>query len=64
MEPSEAIKRERGRPKGSAYSGIKGIRMRATDFERLRALSAEMELPETMVIRQALREMAQRRGME
>ncbi len=53
-----------GRPPGKEFPHYKGIRMKDEDVRRLEALSQKLEQPEAEVVREALRELARREGVE
>ena len=53
-------KRKRGRPRGRRLVHVRALRLGDVDAERLRLLSEKLELPEGAVIRQAIKEKAER----
>ena len=55
---------EKGRPEGKSYPHVRSLRFSEKDVERLRALSEKLELSEVVVIRQAVKEKAEREGVE
>jgi predicted transcriptional regulator len=57
-------KQPRGRPEGSIYPHVRSLRFSDRDLERLRRLAEKLELPEVVIIRQALKEKAEREGAE
>lgn len=62
MEDSQA--KRGGRPAGKAYPHVRSMRFSDRDVERLDKLAEKLEMPDVMVVRQALREMAISRGVE
>lgn len=54
----------RGRPEGKPYPFVRSLRFSKKDVERLRALSQKLEVPEVTVIRLAIKEKAEREGVE
>lgn len=64
MEQITTPKRAKGRPEGRAYPHVRAIRLSDRDHERVTRLALKLELPEVAIIRQAIRELAQREGLE
>lgn len=59
-----APKSKGGRPEGQQYPHIKSLRFSELDRGRLARLSEKLELPLTMVVRRAIRDLAEKEGVE
>ena len=55
---------EAGEPVGTALPHPRSVRFSDRDAERLRRLAEKLELPESMVIRMAIRRLAGEEGVE
>lgn len=53
-----------GRPPGRVYVQTKSVKLREEDKRRLRALAAKLDRDESSVIREAVRLLAKREGVE
>lgn len=56
--------KDRGRPRGRTYPHSVHVRLREADLRRLAALTKRLELDQSNVIRIAIREKAEREGVE
>jgi hypothetical protein len=57
-------KRERGRPQGKQYVATKSLKLREADVRRLARLAEKMDRDQSWVIREAVRLLAVREGVE
>lgn len=59
-----ARKKRLGRPKGAQFTYIRSLRFNERDAARMERLAEKWELTEAQVMRRALKEAAEREGVE
>lgn len=57
-------KRAQGRPEGKKYPHVRSLRFDERTVERLRQLAGRLEVDQSDVVRRAIRELAEKEGVE